>query len=72
MTTTTTFKITGNDFEDFAPVVHALWEDGLLVTAHLSDDEKDWEVTAEAEDRATVDGVVEAVDIEGEVKVEGP
>lgn len=72
-----TWKITGDAFEDFAPIVHALWEDGMLRTAHLGDDDKDWVVTTDADvdiDKAAVQGVVDAVDLEGAVKIfrDGP
>ena len=67
-----TWKITGDEFEDFAPIVHALWEDGMLRTAHLGDDDKDWVVTTDADvDKVAVQGVVDAIDPEGEVKIIG-
>lgn len=66
----TAFKITGDNFEDFAPVVHALWEDGLLLTAHLADDDKDWLATTDTDsDKDAVQGVVDSVDLEGKVTV---
>lgn len=66
----TIFKITGDDFDDFAPAVQALSEDGMLRTAHLGDDDKDWVVTTDADvDKEAVQGVLDSVETSGTVKL---